>query len=119
MPQESAGNDTRAHALIKGRSVSIDAVLCSSLNANPPTQGTLHFHVALGLCLILVALITFGFTHNWIFAKLQAAFPAMNSVHSHLPVVGFVGMLGSFATCFSAKRIAGKIAQSVRIYLLR
>lgn len=69
-----------------------------------------QLYLALGLCIF--ALTTIGFA-DWIFPKARTAFIPSVNIHSHLPIVGFLGMLASFATCFSAKHLAGRRAQSV------
>lgn len=102
-------------ARLSSRGIDCTQVLCANVQQNCHRQ----LYLALGLCLIaFTTLTTFGFAQDWIFPKARIEFiPAANASHSHLPVVGFLGIIASFATCFSAKHIADQRAQSVSRYL--
>ncbi|KAF8859897.1 hypothetical protein BDZ45DRAFT_673029 [Acephala macrosclerotiorum] len=71
-------------------------------------------HLALGLCLI--AFIAVSFTHCWTSPEARTVFlPAADAFGTHLPAVGFLGIIASFATSFSVKHLArhqSKRAQS-------
>ncbi|KUJ09288.1 uncharacterized protein LY89DRAFT_741014 [Mollisia scopiformis] len=70
-----------------------------------------QLYLALGLCLVVFA--TIGLTHDWILPKARTVFlPATIAMNSHLPLVGFFGIVASFATSFSAKHLAGQRSQS-------
>lgn len=91
---------------------------CASLMSIERPQKFHRRYLTLGFCLILIAIASFSFVHNWILSKAQTAFVlAVNAILSHLPFVGFISMLTSFTTCYSAKHITGKSTQSVCIHL--
>ncbi|KAE8454529.1 hypothetical protein EG329_000152 [Mollisiaceae sp. DMI_Dod_QoI] len=102
------GGDSQGHLFGGSRYLSrgmdyIPQVLCAKTPQNCQRQ----VYLVLGLCLI--AFLTIGLAHEWVFPKARTAFlPAANTLHSHLPAVGFIGIVASFATCFSVKHLAGQ-----------
>jgi hypothetical protein len=93
---------------------------CASVTSiEKPQKLNLHLYLSLGIYLVLITLASLAFTHDWISSKARTAFiPAVDASQSRAPVVEFIGMLASFAICFSAKHINSKGTQSVRIHLL-
>lgn len=75
-----------------------------------------QIYLALGLC--LVAFTTIGLAYQLMRPKARTTFlPTTNTMDSHPPIVGFVSIVASFATSFSAKRFVSHRAKSVSIYM--
>jgi len=57
--------------------------------------------------LLLLILTLFSFTHDWVIAKAKMGIPrAAAGFRNHLPMMGFVGIVASFAICLSMKHLA-------------
>ncbi|CZR68388.1 uncharacterized protein PAC_18287 [Phialocephala subalpina] len=70
-------------------------------------------YLALGLWLI--AFITVSSIHDWIFPKARTVFPAAaDAFGTHLPAVGFLGIIASFAMSFSVKHLASQRSRRAR-----
>jgi len=67
------------------------------------------------LLMLLLVAIAFGFTHDWIISKARMAIPrAAGGIRSHLPVMGFVGIFASIATCLSVKHLTVQRVRQAR-----
>ena len=68
---------------------------------------TCRHHKLVLLTFILLVAIMLGFTHDWIISKTRMAIPrAAAGFRTHLPMIGFVSVLGSGVMCWSLKHLS-------------
>lgn len=95
----SGSNQSNGHTFRMLKSFTVDVIL-------PRSQQAFNRFKTILILSILLTAITFSYAHDYIFTQARQALPqAKAQVHTNLPTLGLLTLVGSSIACFSAKHM--------------